>query len=97
MGIELICDVCQSPMCCFSHRYDNSRICVNCRSLEKQASAYAFGELQRVFSALGALTAATRGYVPSGSTRYVGRGNASVLVVKTKALIRHDRILRGDA
>lgn len=95
MGIELICDVCQAPMCCFSHRYDGSKICTNCRAMERQAQVSAT-EVDRVLVALGALTAGSRGYVPRGSRRYADRGNASDLVVKAKALIQHDRILRGQ-
>lgn len=95
MGIELICDVCQAPMCCFSNRRDGSRICSCCRALERQAQVRA-AEIERVFAALGALTAGSRGYVPRGLIRYVDSGNASVLVVKVKALIKHDRILLGS-
>lgn len=91
MGLESICDVCQSPMCAFSHRHDGTRICVHCRSIER------IGKPEpAVYRALGALTAGSRGYVRM-LNHYADKGRTSAVAVKTRALIQHDRILRGEA
>lgn len=91
MGIELICDMCGAPMCAFTNRFDGKRVCLTCRTIDRQGTVD-----QKVYRALGALTAGHRGYIPAGSNRYMDAGMASRLAAKTKALIRHDRILRGE-
>lgn len=91
MGIELICDSCKAPMCAFSHRADGARVCMYCRNAEKIGTPD-----PRTLRAIGALTANHRGYVPSRYGIYMNRGKYSKLAAKGKALIKHDRILRGE-
>ncbi len=79
-------------MCAFTFRHDGKRICMHCRKAEQVGCSD-----NRVFRALGALTAGERGYVPSANGRYRdGHRMFSPLVMKTKALIAHDQILRGE-
>lgn len=79
-------------MCAFTRRCDGKRICLPCRRAELDGC-----KDDRVFRALGALTAGERGYVPWKHGRYIdGHRTTSKLAMKTKALIAHDRILRGE-
>lgn len=91
MGIELICDSCNAPMCAFSRRADGSSVCTYCRHAEQLGRPE-----PRIYRALGALTAGHRGYVPSRHGGYTNRGSYSKLAAKAMALIKHDRILRGE-
>lgn len=92
MGLESICDVCQSPMCAFSHRYDGTRICVHCRSIERIGTPE-----PKVFRALGVLVAQHRGYAIDAMAQAICGQRETGLRQKTLALIKHDRILRGEA
>lgn len=92
MGLESICDVCQSPMCAFSHRYDGTRICVHCRSIERIGTPE-----PKVFRTLGVLVAHRRGYALDSIARAFFGLRDTGLREKTVALIQHDRILRGEA
>lgn len=90
MGIEIICDVCGSPMCAFTMRGNGSRVCMRCIEAER------VGASVNTMLALGALTANSRGYKPS-KRGYTDRLSLSPLASKTMALIKHDRILRGES
>lgn len=91
MGIELICDVCQAPMCAFTHRADGSKICVRCRSIERVGKPE-----EKVFRALGVLSSWYRGYALDSIARPLFVLRDRGLQGKTRALIQHDRILRGE-
>lgn len=93
MGIELICECCGSPMCAFTHRPNGTKICRNCWNADQLGATD-----ERVHMAIGALEAADRGYTYYQRGRYVDRVlyGESPLKAKAKALIKHDKILRGE-
>lgn len=101
MGLELICDRCKAPMCAFKHHSKvnlsmelvTERVCVHCWRLESEAGALVS---ERVYRALGVLTAQHRGYIKDAPYRWMCGIYDNGIHQKTKALIRHDRILRGE-
>lgn len=84
MGLELICERCRAPMCAFKHRVsaDGSVQRVCVHCCRIERDASA-DVPERVYRALGVLAAQHRMGGP--------------LIRKTRALIQHDRILRGEA
>lgn len=91
MGLEYICEVCGSPRCAFSVNQAGKKMCTGCRQIERAGSVSA-----KVYRALGVLEAARRGYLATKNGKFRDRGWRSALHAKTKALIIHDRILRGE-
>ena len=94
MGLEYICDTCKAPMCAFKTRYDGSRECMHCARREREAGA---SISVRIHKALGVLVAQHRGYILDAKLRIVPGSFGHGLKAKTKALVRHDRILREES
>lgn len=101
MGLEFICDRCRSPMCYFQYRarvYKNvgavqQRVCVHCCHIENEAGNKV---PEVVYRAIGVLTAQHRRYIMSARWRLMHGIFSNGIRDKAKALIRHDRILRGE-
>lgn len=91
MGLEYICEVCGSPRCAFTVNHVGKKTCTGCRQVERAGSVSA-----KVYRAIGVLEAAQRGYLPTNNWKFKDRRGVSALHAKTKALIIHDRILRGE-
>lgn len=98
---DLICDRCQSPMCAFRHqvrvnlsqRVIQERVCTNCCHIEHESGQ---AVPVRIYRALGVLNAQHRAHMLDAKWRLVSNSFGTGLRQKTAALIKHDRILRGE-
>lgn len=101
MGLEYICDRCGAPMCAFTFQVKVSstgkayeeRVCRNCMLIQKECGHDVPG---RVYKALGVLTAQSRGYILDSRWNLIRTSYETGIGHKTKALIKHDRVLEGS-
>ncbi|HBP5700280.1 TPA: hypothetical protein L6B16_30375 [Pseudomonas aeruginosa] len=102
MGLEYICDRCGAPMCAFTYQVKVSstgkayqeRVCLNCVRIQKECG---HDVPSRVYKALGVLSAQSRGYILNAKWSLDRTSCETGIKHKTKALIKHDRVLEGDA
>lgn len=101
MGLEYICDRCGAPMCAFAFQVKVSstgkayeeRVCLNCMHIQEECGR---DVPSRVYKALGVLTAQSRGYILDSRWNLIRKSCETGIEHKTKALIKHDRVLEGS-
>jgi hypothetical protein len=97
MGLEVICDCCGCPCAAFTRNAYYQRLCMQCFSIARAGAKdlrinRALGQLQafEIISSNMVFKLALTGFTSAESM-------VPLLKMKTMALIRHDRILRGEA